>query len=380
MVRKSEIGVSIDPEALKRYRAVAKPLEATRVQIAAGDFVPPEKEVDDYLKREVQQTRLDVAQGRRSTKMLLGLERQVGLTRDILSIEFFEAGLVAARSIGRVSVGGGVERGTGVLVGRDLLLTNNHVLPSPQRAAVAEFDLDFEENRFGTAKAPRHFWLEPDRFFCTHQQLDFTIVAVTAADDTGRPLADSGWHPLIQQQGKIRLGDPVNLVHHPLGSTKSVTLHNSNLLHISDDGELSDYLWYSSDTEPGSSGAPVFSNRWEVVALHRRSIPKKKGRGYAAVDGGTLSEAELEANPSRAVWIANEGVRVSRLVAAFREAEFGKPAQARLRDEVIALWDRTNAGQIGRESVTARAPDPTAAATPRVERRGGRVTIEIDLD
>jgi len=93
------------------------------------------------------------------------------------------------------------------------------------------------------------------------------------------------------------------------------------------------------------------------VALHRRSIPKVQGNGYAAVDGGTLSEAELEANPSRAVWIANEGVRVSRLVAAFREAELSDPERARRRDEVVALWERTNAGQIGRESVARDASE-----------------------
>ncbi len=380
MARKSEMATALDTKALERYRAVERPLEETRARIARGDFVPPDKEIADYLRRESEQTRLDVDRGRPSTKTLVGLERQVGLTRDILSIEFFEAGLVAARAIGRLSVGGGVERGSGVLVGRDLLLTNNHVLPSPERAALTELDLDFEENRFGAAKAPRHFRLEPDDFFYTHRRLDFTIVAVAARDETGHPLADCGWHPLIEQQGKIRLGDPVNLIHHPLGNTKSVTVHNSNLLHITDEGALSDYLWYSSDTEPGSSGAPVFSNRWEVVALHRRSIPKIQGSGYAAVDGGTLSEAELEANPSRAVWIANEGVRVSRLVAAFREAELSDPERARRRDDVVALWERTNAGQIGRESVASRAPAPVADAAARIERRGRRLRIEIDLD
>ena len=34
----------------------------------------------------------------------LGLERKIGNTNDILSVEFFEAGLLAAKSVGRFNI------------------------------------------------------------------------------------------------------------------------------------------------------------------------------------------------------------------------------------------------------------------------------------
>ncbi len=53
----------------------------------------------------------------------------------------------------------------------------------------------------------------------------------------------------------------------------------------------------STDTEPGSSGAPVFNDQWQVVALHHKAVPaplKKRPR----------SDSDPE-------WLANEGVRIS---------------------------------------------------------------------
>ena len=40
-----------------------------------------------------------------------------------------------------------------------------------------------------------------------------------------------------------------------------------------------DLVQYSTDTEPGSSGSPVFNQDWEIVGLHHR------GGGLAGPDG-----------------------------------------------------------------------------------------------
>ena len=61
---------------------------------------------------------------------------------DILLIGFLLAGTHAARSIGRIriSASGGTKHGTGFLVSPGMVLTNNHVLGSPEEAAAAAHD------------------------------------------------------------------------------------------------------------------------------------------------------------------------------------------------------------------------------------------------
>ena len=52
------------------------------------------------------------------------------------------------------------------------------------------------------------------------------------------------------------------------------------------DNSLADVLIYKSDTAPGSSGAPVFNNEWQVIALHSAGVPKQDAQGrYVDKDG-----------------------------------------------------------------------------------------------
>ena len=80
-------------------------------------------------------------------------ERIISATRDLLSVEFFEIALDAARSVGRVSIEGDAQ-GTGFLVGCDLMMTNNHVLASAEEAQFVQLELDFEGQEF-----PQPNWL-----------------------------------------------------------------------------------------------------------------------------------------------------------------------------------------------------------------------------
>jgi endonuclease G len=68
------------------------------------------------------------------------------------------------------------------------------------------------------------------------------------------------------------------------------------------------FIYYTTDTEPGSSGAPVLNDQWQVVAIHHKAVPKPSGkkRGNGSIGSGKNQ------------WIANEGVRVS---AVFRMLE-----------------------------------------------------------
>ena len=97
-----------------------------------------------------------------------------GLTRDLLSVEFFEQGLDAARSVGRV-VTRGRAHSTGFLVSPELMMTNRHVLDDPAEAAASTLELDYEANRFGAPKSTQIFRLRPDRFFLSDRDLDSIV-------------------------------------------------------------------------------------------------------------------------------------------------------------------------------------------------------------
>jgi endonuclease G len=248
----------------------------------------------------------------------------IGETRDFLAIGFFEAGLRAARAVGRVVVrppGKPGSLGTGFLVSRRVMLTSRHVLHDEAEAAAATLQLGFDTEA-GTTR--REFQLRPDTFFLTDAVLDFSLVAVEG------DLTAWGFLPLIAEEGKIVVGRPVNVIQHPAGRAKEIVIRENRLLNMPP--ALNWAAHYAADTEPGSSGSPVLNDAWEVVALHHSGVPKTNAEGkWLDIDGGLWKEDE---DPARIAWEGNEGIRISRLIGAISTLPV-KPSQIEMRDEVL---------------------------------------------
>jgi endonuclease G len=109
--------------------------------------------------------------------------------------------------------------------------------------------------------------------------LDYAVLRIPA---TGRT-------PLRCASAAIEKGNdpiPVNIIQHPGGRSKRYGIRN-NLVSASTATEIR----YFTDTEAGSSGSPVFNDRWEVVALHRASTyvadVQFQGKTTAYVNLGT---------------------------------------------------------------------------------------------
>ena len=68
---------------------------------------------------------------------------------------------------------------------------------------------------------------------------------------------------------------------HPRGKKKQVALRENRIIDT-----LQRFLHYSADTEPGSSGSPVFNDQWEVIALHHASVRAPEHTEF----GGVLNE------------------------------------------------------------------------------------------
>lgn len=63
-----------------------------------------------------------------------------------------------------------------------------------------------------------------------------------------------------------------------------------------------------------------------------------------------MSKTRLEKNHEDIAWVANEGIRASRLVQAIKDASIGDPTQRKIRDELITLWSAPAAHKRGRNA------------------------------
>ncbi len=236
---------------------------------------------------------------------------------DSVWLSFFDCGLKAARSVGRVVEAPRrqpvVPIGTGSLVTDRLLLTNHHVVRAPDEAAGMAVEFAYEYDEDGESRDEDRWPLAPGDCFVTDPELDYTLVAVALRD--GRPPGETyGSIPLIGQTGKAVIGEVLNVIHHPAGERKRVSLRFNRMV-------AEDDLWlrYESDTREGSSGAPVFNDQWEMVALHHGGVAATDDEGFELTRDGQRWTRDM--GEDAVAYVGNEGARVSRIVRSLRGAD-----------------------------------------------------------
>ncbi|MEO6808910.1 MAG: serine protease [Isosphaeraceae bacterium] len=232
---------------------------------------------------------------------------------NLLPFGFLRTGDRLGRAVVKIERGDGAA-GTAFLVAPGVLLTNHHVLPDVATAAGARARANFEaappagpEGR--AAVVP----LDPDGLFVTNEELDFTFCGVEGLDFLGVV-------PPSRDSLGIAEGECVNIIQHPRGRPKEVALRDNQVVKL-------DHVVvrYCCDTEPGSSGSPVFNNQWMLVALHHASVVanEPKARASASLPGRYLNEGvRLSAI---ALWLeaagsndAEDAESLARLRAIFR--------------------------------------------------------------
>jgi endonuclease G, mitochondrial len=311
------------------------------------------------------------------------LERVIGETQDFLSLMFLEKALLINHSVGRIvnRLGGGrVSYGTGFMVSPRLVMTNNHVLPTAEDASRSKIEFDYQQDRSGKFLTVHRFILQPDIFFLTDKKLDFSLIAVAQESEAGKPLLHYGFSQLLKTEGKIIIGEPINIIQHPLGQIKQVVFRNNRLTNL-----LPLVAHYEADTQPGSSGSPVYNDQWEVVALHHSGVPKKNSKGqYLTTKNKVWKSGD---DPSLLAWVANEGIRVSKLVDFIEKAPLQQAEQA-LRKELLnpppmdeGIGETPPPQDFTRPSTPlAAAPQPGAAITvTSLPSQPGSLTLTIPL-
>lgn len=273
-------------------------------------------------------------------------ERVIG-RNDLLPIAYFLRGTLAAGAVGRVVTkdeqGREVSYGTAFLVAPDVVITNHHVLPDADTAARSIIQFNYQTGIDGQME---HFLVAPvdPARYLSNEDLDFALVGIVA--DAGvRPKSIL---PLIGSRAKIINDEAVSIIQHPGAQPKQVALRDNKVIDL-----LPDFLHYTTDTEPGASGSPVFNDQWEVVALHHAGVP---GTGPAA--GG--------AGGDQVTWVANEGVRVSRIVSYLKELSQLSPAVQQMVSSVLGQ-DTVVPLSHSPEAVDGRLPPLVAPAANQAE-------------
>lgn len=270
--------VESDPEA-RRWRDRIRELRAPEPLVEAGGLagVEPSSASEDELILGEQSTLLDVA--------------------------FLSRGVLKAASVVRLSVAWGHERahGTGFLIDGDCILTNHHVL----------FRGGVEANR---VEAWFHHELDADGVpvpvdaracdvgtILGEERHDWAVVKL------GRvPGPSVGALPLTLPSKPVEVGDRVYIVQHPMGGYKQIGMHRNVVTRVDPDR-----IQYLTDTNAGSSGSPVFNDRWEIVALHHRytRLDRAEAGGRSARPGGHPDMGTAKLADYR-----NQGVRIERVI------------------------------------------------------------------
>lgn len=231
-------------------------------------------------------------------------------TADFVGTRYLDAGVAAARAVGRILVkdanGRLLGHGTGSMISPQLMLTNHHVFDTAQTAATSHVEFNYQDGIDGKLLEVTTFGFDPGRFFLADEELDFAIVAVQGSAEE---LAPFGFNRLIESEGKALIGEFVTIVQHPRGEKKQVALRENRIV----DG-VKKFLHYTADTEPGSSGSPVFNDQWEVCALHHASVraPEHPEFGH----------------------VLNEGIRVCAILRKVKDSQL-PPEQRALADAIL---------------------------------------------
>lgn len=206
--------------------------------------------------------------------------------------------------IGCVTDASGVRMGTGFLMAGGVFgfevdhvfVTNAHVIGTdvndalaPEQARVS-FETECAQagvpvfhavDRLLYSSAPGRVGEVRDR----GDRLDVSIVTLRTLPGQVKGL------PAAVTLPRPRPGTRAFVVGHPRAGPLQFSLSDSELLDICREKRL---LHYRTPTEPGSSGSPVFNDRWEVIALHHagsQSAPRLDGSGQYEANEGIALEA-----------------------------------------------------------------------------------------
>lgn len=214
---------------------------------------------------------------------MAGVEALVG-SSNFLPVYFLEEGVLRQKSVARVvltrphgQLSAGDGWATGFMVSPNLFLTNHHVIDSRDFLNKIKVQFNFQYSSDLRLRATDEFFPDMDGVFFSAPELDFTLIQLLPRRDPDnasviRPGNVWGWIP-INANPEFFDGQYLNVIQHPGGREKKIAIQDNLISEL-----FQNVVRYNTDTEPGSSGSPVFDNSWRLVALHHASGTVAGGR------------------------------------------------------------------------------------------------------
>lgn len=242
-----------------------------------------------------------------------GLQRNVRPYLAKLDIRVWSTRLIETeRRVCRVELEG-TAIGTGFLVGPDTVLTNWHVFETAKGKADrlgCRFDYALlpdgkvqpgqlvmlqaagllDSSPYSAAEATD----KPDNPPPTAAELDYALLRLAArVGEQQVEGAVRGWIPLPKAVLPLPADGPILIVQHPQGMPMKLAMDTQAVIGLNGNGTR---INYRTNTDPGSSGSPVFSMDWDLVALHHSGDPAWVNPTYNQGVPIELVRQRIEAN------------------------------------------------------------------------------------
>jgi V8-like Glu-specific endopeptidase len=161
-------------------------------------------------------------------------------------------------------------------------MTNNHVIKSQEVAEKSNFSFNYQLDINGKECPTQTIGAFKEGAFYTNEELDYTVVTLKEVPDFGKPL--------IFKSKLMRRDDRVAIIQHPGGHLKKISIQNNFVAYA--DNQV---LQYTTSTEPGSSGSPVFDDDFQVVGIHHSGgmLPEPNTQQRYLRNAGTSAIALL---------------------------------------------------------------------------------------
>lgn len=249
---------------------------------------------------------------------------------NILDVYYLEKGLKCSKSICRVNVkdtdNNPIESGTGFVIKGGFLVTNHHVLVLSgidfTNTSNIEFNVQYDIN--GDPMNSTRFNLQPDKFMLHSKEYDLSIIKIEDKDSKGIiDLAEFGYIALSENNNEND-DNFLSIIQHPRGDYKKIVLRENYQIHhnevqqfLKSDQPIDHLIWYATNTTNGSSGSPVFNDKWKLIAIHHSGVPVMKDGKYECIDGIYRTKEQLIVMRNfrdQIRYKANEGIKINYLI------------------------------------------------------------------
>lgn len=186
-------------------------------------------------------------------------------------------------SVGLISKG----PSTGFLVSSNLIVTNHHVFSQRDDIFGRTMKFNYQLDEVGGFAQQKEYQFDEGGLFFSDGAMDIAIAQLV-----GSPSNDFGIVPF--KGARPLKGGAALVIQHSGGLPKKISFGDTEIKEILPGGVFFQYL---SDTLSGSSGSPIFDERFDLIGVHHAGKLTPDGNNYFRNEGISF-RAMLERLPN----------------------------------------------------------------------------------